>query len=391
MHLARLFIGNFAFEHELAGRPPEFIAAKQSVRQVLCSLSAGWIAIAEPPDVILTPEPIEAEDFEELDRLARALPRFVALKGARPPDVEGALVPWGASAAMLQLARDRGWSADFPPADVVQEVNSRRERFHLERLLASPLPGMQLIESVEQLEEVVAGSGHLSRGWVLKANFGMAGRESVRGRGTPLSEPTRRWAAARLEESGCVIFEPMVAPIAEAGIQLEIPRSGEPALVGIVPQIVGKDGTYRGSRFGNPDAEIDPWQPAVPIALAAASHLQKRGYFGPLGIDAMWYRDADGQAHLRPLQDVNARFTMGRLALGWTRWLPEGWCGSWLPTTAARPNVAGSFDASQVRVVEPFPRSWKNNGGGSTLIVASSPTIRAEIERQILQIQPPAD
>jgi len=345
--------------------------------------------MAEPQDVILTPEPVEEEDLRELETPGHALPRFVPLKRARPPEFEGALVPWGASAAMLDLARDRGWSADFPPADVVREVNSRRERFHLERLLASALPGMHLIESVEQLEQVVVGSGNLSRGWIVKANFGMAGRESVRGRGTTLSEPTRRWATGRLEESGCVIFEPMVAPIAEAGIQLEIPRSGEPALVGIVPQIVGKDGTYRGSRFGNPDAEIAPWQPAIPIALAAASHLQKRGYFGPLGIDAMWYRDADGQAHLRPLQDVNARFTMGRLALGWARWLPSGWCGSWLPTTAARPTAAGSLGASQVRVVEPFPRSWKNNGGGSTLILASSPTIRAETERQILQIQPP--
>ncbi|MCA9082192.1 MAG: hypothetical protein KDA58_16640, partial [Planctomycetaceae bacterium] len=35
------------------------------------------------------------------------------------------------------------------------------------------------------------------------------------------------------------------------------------------------------------------------------------------GIDAMRYRDRSGDLRIRPLQDINARYTMGRIALNW--------------------------------------------------------------------------
>jgi hypothetical protein len=68
----------------------------------------------------------------------------------------------------------------------------------------------------------------------------------------------------------------------------------------------------------------------VDFEMRVAGTLQRLGYFGPLGIDAMRYRDDTGEIRLRPLQDLNARCTMGRLALGFARLLPSNWCGSWL-------------------------------------------------------------
>lgn len=388
--MSRLFLGNFEFEHELAGRTPDHGVSGSRVRQAVRGLAAAWVAIAEPEDMILTPDPVLPGDLEELESLGRRLPRFVPFDSGRRAEVTGRLVPWGCSPSMIELARERSWSTSLPHPDVVRQVNSRRERFDLEQSLGVALPGMQLVESIDELERTVAASGDAQRGWILKANFGMAGRESVRGRGTILSDPIRGWARTRLEQAGCVLFEPLVAPIAEAGIQLEIPPEGSPTLVGIAPQIIGPGGTYRGSRFGSRADEIAPWQNAVPVARMVASHLQRLGYFGPLGIDAMWYRDADGQAHLRPLQDLNARFTMGRLALGWSRWLPAGWCGSWFPTTrAASESLTG--DPSQARVLATFPNSWRTELAGATLILAASSTIRAEVERQILQRNRPAD
>jgi hypothetical protein len=66
------------------------------------------------------------------------------------------------------------------------------------------------------------------------------------------------------------------------------------------------------------------------VGLRAAHLLQRLGYFGPLGIDAMQYRADTGEIRLRPLQDLNARYTMGRLALGFGRFLRAGGRGSWL-------------------------------------------------------------
>jgi hypothetical protein len=71
------------------------------------------------------------------------------------------------------------------------------------------------------------------------------------------------------------------------------------------------------------------WSSAIDAALRAARRLHGLGYFGPLGIDAMRYRAADGSIRLRSLQDINARWTMGRLSLGWQRCLQPGDTGCW--------------------------------------------------------------
>jgi hypothetical protein len=53
------------------------------------------------------------------------------------------------------------------------------------------------------------------------------------------------------------------------------------------------------------------------------AHLADAGYHGPLGVDAFVYRDVDGALKLRPVVEVNPRFTMGRLALAIARRLPR--------------------------------------------------------------------
>jgi hypothetical protein len=121
-----------------------------------------------------------------------------------------------------------------------------------------------------------------------------------------------------------------VERFAEAGIQIEIPQTGPPQLVGVTVLLVDQSGVYRGSRFGCPASVLEIWQPAVETAMCVAQKVQQLGHFGPLGIDAMQYRDEAGEIHVRPLQDLNARYTMGRLALGFGRLLRPGWCGTWL-------------------------------------------------------------
>jgi hypothetical protein len=97
------------------------------------------------------------------------------------------------------------------------------------------------------------------------------------------------------------------------------------------------------------------WQPAIEIARRAAVELQQLGYFGPLGIDAARYRNQDGDLCLRPLQDINARYTFGRLSLGWRRWLQPGECGSWLHLPLRdRDNVA-SLDELESRLRDCLP------------------------------------
>jgi len=43
--------------------------------------------------------------------------------------------------------------------------------------------------------------------------------------------------------------------------------------------------------------------------------LQKVNYLGPISIDAFVYQSAAGEARLKPIVEINPRYTMGRLSL----------------------------------------------------------------------------
>ena len=83
--------------------------------------------------------------------------------------------------------------------------------------------------------------------------------------------------------------------------------------------IPSPSGGYAGSAVTSRENHRERWSAAVAAATQAAEAVAAEGYFGPLGIDAMQYRAGDGTIAVRPIQDVNARWTMGRLSLGLRR------------------------------------------------------------------------
>lgn len=337
MGVSRIFLGNFNFEHELAPAPHG--GTDRAAHIAGSDRDWAWVAIAKRDDIVLTESQFAAVDFSELAELGLPIPHFVAFADETFPIHNGQLVSWGWTESVRAIGNSRGWECVGPPIDVVRQVNSRAFRYGVECEWNIGLAGSAVARSLDELEAVVQRNGDTPRGWLLKANFGMSGREARRGRGTRLDDNTRNWALRRLQISGPIVFEPIVERVAEAGIQIDIPQSREPELVGVTPLLIDRSGVYRGSRFACPTSQIagremESWQAAVDFGLRLANRLQALGYFGPLGVDAMKYRDETGEIRLRPLQDINARYTMGRLALGFRRILPVGWCGSWLHYSA---------------------------------------------------------
>ncbi|MSR56326.1 MAG: hypothetical protein EXS05_01465 [Planctomycetaceae bacterium] len=362
--MPRIFVGNFDFEHELAASDKGRVFTARKAQQVSQALATAWIAIANPDDVVVTTDRVEFNDFAALAALGLAPPRFVSRWREIENLSDAELVPWGWSTSMSNLAAESGCRAAAPPMEVVRRVNSRVFRFESEVALGVNLPGAAVARSLDELQTIVAEQGAGPRGWVLKANYGMSGRESVRGRGTALPEGLCNWARTRLASSGPIVFEPLLDRVAEAGIQIDIPPIGQPHLVGVTPLLVDNAGVYRASRFGCLSENDDHWRSAVETAMAVAQRVQQLGYFGPLGIDAMRYRNAEGALQARPLQDLNARYTMGRLALGFSRILPPGWCGSWMH----------SASHTLRRTDEPSPAEW-TFGDDDCRIVPTSPRL----------------
>lgn len=325
--MRRVFIGNFDFEHRLAAPDAEPAA---NLKRLNAELATSWLALANDGDWIWTPAAIEPRFFEEAAR--RGLPQVIPVTSLAdvPPRTE--CVPWGWSEDVRRLAIRFDWSLHAPGREAVRLANSRRTSHDLEQQWNVGLPQSQQIERLEQFAEMTAAASQSVRRWVVKAEFSMSARERILGQG-PATESQVNWVRKRLGSAGNVYFEPWVERIEEAGIQFEIPQQGPPSLVGIAPMMVDARGQYAGSLIGDCKSLTstleDTWSTAIDAGLRAAAHLQSRGYYGPLGIDAMRYRDIDGSVKTRPLQDLNARWTMGRLSLGFRRLLNAGEQGFW--------------------------------------------------------------
>ncbi len=324
--MPRLFYGNFDFEHHLTGASAP--SADSKLGRINAELTPALIALADEEDCLWCPAPFDETYLNDLTAAGMPRPRLVTAGESLPPDLS--LVPWGWSDVALKLAIRTGASVEHPPLEVVKQANCRRVAHELETRWNCGLEGAAEICTLDELARVIGQSTNFSLGWVLKARFGMSGRERHLGSGVDVDSPTINWAKKRLARDGAVLFEPWVQRIDEAGLQFEIPRDGKPQLLGITPQLCDATGHYRGSRLTISDTAAAAWQPAVDVGRRLAAHLQQTGYFGPLGIDAMRYRDQQGEIRIRPLQDINARLTMGRLALGFRRCLLPGEAGSWL-------------------------------------------------------------
>jgi len=303
----RLFLANFDFEAGLVS--PSACASRDALRRN-SELAFAWLAVAQGGDVIVAEHPPDEVFRATLNRLNRQGVRFARATESFADDF--LVTPWGWERRVIGWADSCGLETDSPPLHAIVFANSREFSFACERDLRCGLEGQAVCCTVS---EAIAAVARLDR-WLIKANFGAAGRERIQGRGRPTDE-MQQWIGRRLARDGAVFVEPFVESVEEAGIQWEIPREGEPELKGVVPLVSDERGQYRGSEIPLSPVAPERWGGVIETSRRAAERAQSLGYFGPLGIDAMRYRDAFGEVRDRPLQDINGRWTMGRLALGW--------------------------------------------------------------------------
>ncbi len=324
----------------------------------------------QPGDCLWTPEPPDVEFASHLARLGLSDIRFVGDVDDVPTGTT--LVPCGWCGAADDWAAKNDWRREAPDLAVVAEVNSREFSSALEMEWDVGLPGAVTLRSMSELERAVTAAAQRDAGWVIKARFGMSARERILGRRGQAQlqdgarPQDREWARRRLERGEPLFFEPWVEAIAEFGCQFSVPPMGAPRLEGVTGLLTDAQGTYRGSRLfvvgeegGRGRLDKDPLE----IVERAARRIQEAGYFGPLGVDVMQYRTSAGQIRWRPLQDINARWTMGRVALGWRRILPPDAAADWLhfrwpgqpdPADSRLTSVLGELP-DDVRVVRTSP------------------------------------
>jgi uncharacterized ferritin-like protein (DUF455 family) len=309
-------------EEDVAGR-----TVPKRVRGIAMDLASLPMFLAKRDDVVVAPKPSPSV-LLPLQNLGFPIPQFVTDRASLKDRKLGEEMPWG-----VGPTHDK-WQPGFEALFDKRVAQSMAVSF----VEAHQAPNLAKVEggiasSLAEVRDLIPTGD-----WVIKAPFSASGQHRIRGEGL-LAERAVSWVERQLK-LGAVVVQPWHERVLDLSTQVVISDDAVEVL-GHTRFWTDKGGVYRGSLVGS-------WATGLDSPLARALHgggkgsdtaqlltasarfvgqwAQSLGYRGPLGIDAMVIL-IDGVVKLRPILEVNPRFTMGRIALEMSRQVPG--CGAW--------------------------------------------------------------
>ena len=192
---------------------------------------------------------------------------------------------------------------------------------------------------------------------VVKEAVGLAGSNAMRLFEPELLENQRRWLANALRNGCQLVVEPWLERLADFSAQLEMSPEGL-KLCGYTVLLNDAKGQYQGNlaeshhhtRIPSRIVSLVRDPPDISRRLLALyaeifalleAELRAVDFLGPLGIDAFVYRDATGAPRVKPIVEINPRYTMGRVAVELMRQVWQGSEGEFRLVNHAALRVAG--------------------------------------------------
>lgn len=310
----RLWVMNADCEAELAVWPAPYRRIPTIARRNR-RLAPELLWLTRPGDALEVELPWEPE------LVSRASERGVELV---PCDARGdspgrSLEPWGWTPSAATVGVMHGAVVDGPPFEVVRRVSSKLFSHALERELGVGVDGASVTDSMASLAGVLrTACPRKDDKWVVKSPFGFAARERVLGRGPAIDDRAGKWAARRFANGERLLVEPWHDVIREYGVPIVVHPDGEVEVVGFSDLQTNRAGAAEGYWLGRPVAPGVAHELAR-VATLVGQRLAAEGYAGPAGIDALEHTGG-----LRPLVEINARWTMGHVAVAVARTLPSG-------------------------------------------------------------------
>lgn len=309
--------------------------AAQQVKRDLALLPAF---LARREDVVIVPELPPTEHRTRLLEAGIELPEFVASAdlGTVAERKLHELRPWARTPDAGSVIERMG----LPCVLTAPELFSKSRHAELLGKLVSKSE-LPLLCPREVVGTVLHSSLEV-RAWlggdkvgecVLKAPFSTAGRERlIRRCAEPLSESEAEWIEATLRVQGELVAEPWLERLLDFSIQYDFRKEDGLRRRGLVVLGNTRQGQFktatvadrftdfldeqtRRALFAGSSSRgfvVEFFEDVLEPALAAL--LTEHGYFGPLGVDAFLYRE-QGEVRLKPLVEINPRFTMGRVAI----------------------------------------------------------------------------
>jgi uncharacterized ferritin-like protein (DUF455 family) len=195
---------------------------------------------------------------------------------------------------------------------------------------------------------------------VVKEALGVAGSNAMRLFEPEVLEAHRRWLANTLEHGRQLVVEPWLERELDFSAQLEMTADGL-RLCGYTGLLNDARGQFQGNwaeahhhkripariiaRFNEPaDVSGAILSLYAEIFEALETELRQRSFVGALGVDAFIYKDAAGKIRLKPVVEINPRFTMGRVTVELMNQTCQGSCGLFRLVNQAQLRAEGVAD-----------------------------------------------
>ncbi len=179
------------------------------------------------------------------------------------------------------------------------------------------------------LETIAAIRGRGHQKIVVKESLGLAGSNAMRLFEPKLLDAHRRWMTNALRNGRELVVEPWLEREVDFSVQLEMTGHGL-KLCGFTGLLNDSRGQFKGNwaeshfhtripsrviaKFGrSPGISRRILELYAGIFEMLEAELRDANFVGPVGIDAFVYGDARGTIRLKPVVEINPRYTMGRV------------------------------------------------------------------------------
>lgn len=307
-------------------------------------------------DIVLLKQRPSVEFLSAIKQAGFALPEFVELKGGRIDPAGGIgqrkigrLRPWAWGPDSVELLEPLFANATIEKRGADQRFNEKIAQLYSKAWSAAFLRKVLLrwpdesrlctrhetgvavntLEGALEAIRAIRVRGH--QPVVVKEACGLAGHNMLRLLEPDLLETQRRWMTHALQNSRQLVIEPWLERVLDFSVQLEMGPDGLKlcGYTGLINDAKGQFqanwATVRYNRripsnvtalFHEPGDVSGCLQRLYEdISLLLQDELQQAGHLGPVGIDALVYRTPQGDHRLKPIVEINPRYTMGRLTV----------------------------------------------------------------------------
>ncbi len=332
-----VFYFNPDAEHRIASWPRPF-HPNQSQVSITRDLELLCAFLAKKDDVLLLRRMPTDAHLAKLKRCGLTVPEIESLDDTgrlssanliRQRKINR-LHPWSIAPDLGALFEPLGQASSGDPARKTWTTDSRSLFSKVEQV-RSLGQWMGISFPCESTDEINSALGKIRdlgfSGAILKRAFSTAGSGMIRVNTEDSDGLSPLPLSDRVSSEGGLLVEPAHQRVFDFSVQYQI-ESGVARRIGLVEQIISPKGAYRGSicqikfckdldsglaQFLMSDA-LPHYEDGSPLNQDLGKWASSRGYEGPLGIDAYVYRSPSGKLSLRPICEVNPRYTMGRIA-----------------------------------------------------------------------------